>query len=210
MCSDKIQGRKDAGRRNQHKEASNTQPLMEQQQHQHPAIHAGVSGGANNSHWHLPADPQASFHGSSHPARNVTFLPSPLPTLLLALVICCCQKKEESRTHMCFSCWVRELNLLTEGPAKPQGQDEVWGGSWQLQGMKCRRPRRRSPSPPDIRSPLAIFHILLVRSWTDWYRGTRTTIDEHCLHGAFNTPRDQWKIFQPQPCQIMLAAVTEA
>lgn len=132
------------------------------------AIHAGIPGGDNNSLWHTPADPQASFHGSSDPARNVTFLQSPLPTVLLALVICCCQKKEEDRTHMYFS-------LLGEGAESAHGRTgdaprPGWSMRWELAAagdemQKIRvKLRRMNLFPPPIRSPSASSP--WIRSWT--------------------------------------------
>lgn len=125
MCSDKIRGRKDAGRRNQYKEGSNTQPLMEQQQHQQLQSMLGSQVGTTTLFG-------TRLQTLKHPSTAAQTLPETSHFCNLPCPQCywhwssAAVKKRRRIEHTCiFPCWVRELNLLMEGLVMPQGQDEV-------------------------------------------------------------------------------------
>lgn len=142
----------------------------------HPAIHAGIPGGVKNSPWHMPAKTL------KHPSMAAQTLPEKSHFCNLPCPQCCWHwssaavKKRRRVEHTCvLPCWVRGLNLLTEGLVKPQGQDEVWGGSWQLQEMKCRRQeydQEDEPIPtPDQITFRHFSHPPRIRSWAVlWHR----------------------------------------
>lgn len=172
MCADKILWRKVAGRRNQYKEGSNTQPLMEQQQHQQWACCLSSC----NPCWDPGCGQQLSL---AHACRPSSVLPQqlrPCQKCHLSAIspahsaagtghLLLSKRGGGQNTQVFFLTGWGSWICSPEGLMKPQGQDEVWGGSRHLQGMKCRRqevrPRRMSPSPLCIRSLLAIFHIPL-------------------------------------------------
>lgn len=183
MYSDKIWGRMDAGRRNQYKEGSNTQPLVEQQRRQQWACcspscnpcwdprwgqqlslaHASVNS-SSPTIFSLQTLKHASMAAQTLPETS-HFCTRPCPQCCWHWSSAAVEKKKEDRTHI-------YLSLLGEGAESAHGRTgeaprpgqsmrwELAAAGDEMQQTRV-RPGRMSPSPPHIRSPLATFHILL-------------------------------------------------
>lgn len=103
----------------------------------HPAIHAGIPGGVNNSPWHmrlstallqpsLACRPSSMLPWQLRPCqkRHISALAPAHSAAGTGHLLLSKKRRRIEHTYI-FPCWVRELNLLMEGLVKPQGQDKV-------------------------------------------------------------------------------------
>lgn len=189
MYSDKIWGRMDAGRRNQYKEGSNTQPMMEQQRRQQWACCSPSCNPCWDPGWGQQLSlAHASVNSSSptifslqtlkHASMAAQTLPETSHFCTLPCPQCCwhwsspaVEKKEEDRTHMCFS-------LLGEGAESAHGRTGEAprpGQSYEVGAGCCRgwnaadksKTREDEPIPASYQITFSHFsHPPWIRSWT--------------------------------------------